>query len=668
MNDSDQAVWCRRHRQWRMFLAGLPLLFSLAGCGGGGGGSGTSPGASAAEPSSSATSGLASLVPQAPAIGKTLEVDAAVLVPQTAGSSWRFWGRQFSSSGSELARYESSYQLTTSGGEWKLSGSNPGNDGPDSIRYVLASGQLQQIQTVQFTPTQLPDEVRITLLRSPVREGDQVVAYNKRVEGVADLDGDGRPESLDVAIYTRVIGTEKIETALGEQLEAVRVETHVVERVIYSKTGQAGPVVDIVGVDWLARQLGWVARDQPSVSKDGQIRVGKERLVGADLGAQGAFGNSGGPVTLTNPTTSPEQAGLALAMQQPSAVSDGDRVLLIGTPPVVDYSYRPLLTLLNSRGEVQWTRLGPAGARFAAPLGSGWVLWGNLDNGQVTVFRLDAQGQLLGSGAQLLDLGTPQTPLPSQQRVLAIAADARALWVATARGDWLARADGTLGPRDGVVVRGYDLNGAPTTDPVLLERSDDVYFRGSFGLAVRQGNAQVAWLSTKGGLPHLMLARVSPSGVVTSTEAKAGALSAASPLSITANAQDSLLNWGSENRFAWIDDAFGLSVLDATRSDGTLTDLPIGLSGLAGSTDVGRGDQLFRWNLGESISSGASQGNMGWTLQWQLYRRGQASPQRKAFVAAGPGLLVVPLSSRALVLSRPVGAPQTWVVEQIAYR
>ncbi|WP_186801120.1 hypothetical protein, partial [Escherichia coli] len=80
------------------------------------------------------------------------------------------------------------YQLTTSGGEWKLSGSNPGNDGPDSIRYVLASGQLQQIQTVQFTPTQLPDEVRITLLRSPVREGDQVVAYNKRVEGVADLD------------------------------------------------------------------------------------------------------------------------------------------------------------------------------------------------------------------------------------------------------------------------------------------------------------------------------------------------------------------------------------------------------------------------------------------------------------------------------------------------
>ncbi|MDG4871010.1 hypothetical protein P8631_23730, partial [Guyparkeria sp. 1SP6A2] len=76
----------------------------------------------------------------------------------------------------------------------------------------------------------------------------QVVAYNKRVEGVADLDGDGRPESLDVAIYTRVIGTEKIETALGEQLEAVLVETHVVERVIYSKTGQAGPVVDIVGV------------------------------------------------------------------------------------------------------------------------------------------------------------------------------------------------------------------------------------------------------------------------------------------------------------------------------------------------------------------------------------------------------------------------------------
>jgi hypothetical protein len=654
------AAWGRRRCALAMVLISAPLL--LAACGGGGGGAA----APAPTPVAPSDPGPASLVPAVPPLGQTLESDAGALVPQTAGANWRFWGRQYSSTGSELGRYESSYLLAQSGSEWKLSGTNPGNGGPDSLRYVLAAGQLQQIETVQFSATQVPEDVHITLLRSPVQTGDQVLAYNKRIDGIPDQDGDGRTESLDVAIYTRVIGTEKIDTALGEQIDAVRVETHVVERILFSKTGQPGPVVDIVGVDWLARGLGWVARDQPTLTSDGQLRVGKERLLGAEVGAQG-YGNAAAPVTLTNPTSSPEQAGQALAMQAPRVVVNGDSVLLIGSPPVVDTSGRPLMTLLNSRGEVQWTRLGPAGARFGAPLGGGWVLWGNLDTGQVPIFRLDAQGQQLTADAQVLDLGTPQTPLPSNQRSFSVAGDSQALWVVSVRGDWIARADGSLGPQDGIVARGFDLSGTPLTAPILLERSDSSgFFRGSVSLAVRQGQAQVAWLSTNGGLPHLMLAQVSSTGVATINQPSAGALSESSPVALTATPQSLLLNWGTEGRFAWVDSALGLTVLDSTRSDGTLPALPIGASGLADSNDVARGDMLLRWNIGAATSSGALNGTSGALLQWQLYRAGQAASLRKSFVASSPNPLVVPLSDRMLVISQPL-MPQRWVVEQVRY-
>ena len=655
--------WCMR----ALGAVSMAMLLAISACGGGGGG-GAIPTPSPS-PSNPNDPGPASLVPAAPALGQTLEADAGVLVPQTAGARWRFWGRQYGPAGNELARYESSYQLAASGAEWKLSGTNPGNDGPDSLRYVLAGGQLQQIEAVQFSAAQAPEEVRITLLRSPVRAGEQTLAYNKRIDGVADLDGDGRTESVDIAIYTRVTGLEKIDTALGEQLDAVRVETHLLQRVLYSKTGQVGPVVDIVGVDWFARGLGWVARDQPTLTSDGQVRIGKERLVGADVGLQG-YGSPSAAAALMNPLSSPEQAGQPLAMQSPRAVSDGQRVLLVGSPPVIDYSGRPLLTLLDSRGEVQWTRLGPAGTRFAAPLGKGWVLWGNLDAGQVVVHRLDAQGQPLDAGPLTLDLGAPQTPLPSTHRSFVIGTDSQSLWVASTRTDWVVRSDGRLGTRDGIALRGFDVAGAPATAPLLLERNDvDGFYNGSFSLAVRQRQAQVAWLSSNGGLPHLMLAQVSATGAVTATQAAAGALSTTSLVALTATDNGVLMNWGFDGRYAWLDAAQTMTLLDATRSDGTLPPWPSNL--LLQGADVARGDLLLRWGVDADVSSGAVNGTGGGALRWQLYRRGQAAPLRHSLVSSsvrGSDVQVVPLDDRMLIISLSTEtSPPRWVVEQVRY-
>lgn len=646
----------------------LAAALWLAGCGGGGG-SGSSAGSDPGAPApSNSDPGYASLVPSPPALGVVLEADASVLIPQTAGASWRFWGRQTSASGSELARYESSYEWVQSGAEWLLKGSNPGNDGPDQARYAVSEGQLQQVEAVAFVAGQAAEEIRMTMLRSPVRAGDQILAFNKRVTGIPDQDGDGRTDSLDIAVYTRVIGSERVDTAMGEKVDAVRVETHVVQRLLYSKTGQPGPVQDIVAVEWFARGLGWVGREQPTFTADGQQRNGKESLLSAQVGEQG-YGATG-PVALVNPASSPEQAGQALAMQAPTVLSaDARGVLLLSDPPVTDFSGRKLLTLLKTSGEVQWTRLSPPGVRFGAPLGAGWVLWGNLD-GAAVIISLDAQGVALTSVSQTLDLAGPTTPLPSTHRNLQISADAQSLWVAAIRADWITKANGQLGPRDGIVVRGFDLNGNPRTPAVLLERSDqDGFMGGSPSLTVSNGNAYVAWTSNNGGQPHGMMMKVDATGATQQAAPLTEGVSQSTEVGLAGSPAGLLLSWGFDSRFSWIDTNLERSLLDATRSDGTLPPWP--LNQPVGEQWVSRGDLFLRWGVEADASSGAVNGTSGRSLRWQLYRKGQAAPVRHSLVSSSVGqsdTLLIPLVDRILVISKPLDNEGLhWAVDTLWY-
>ena len=48
-------------------------------------------------------------------------------------------------------------------------------------------------------------------LRSPVQVNDQYTAFDRRIVGaLPDADGDGMAETLDLASYSRVIGTETV--------------------------------------------------------------------------------------------------------------------------------------------------------------------------------------------------------------------------------------------------------------------------------------------------------------------------------------------------------------------------------------------------------------------------------------------------------------------------
>ncbi len=655
--------------QWRRLWVALCCAGLLSACGGGGGGASGGGGSTPTPPTPpappSTDPGPASLVPLAPALGAVLETDATALLPQVSGAEWRFWGRQTSAAGTEVALYETTYSLSQVGVEWRLKATNQGNDGADETRYQIADGQVQQIESVQFTAAQPAEEIRFAVLRSPVRVGDQVVAYNKRVASTLDLDGDGLADSIDIAVYVRVVGRESVDAASGEKLDAIRVETHLLQRALYSKTNQPGPVSELIGIEWFVRGLGWVARQEPTVTSDGQILTGREQLVGVEAAEKG-YGTAR-PRMLANPANSPEQPGQPLSLRSPSAVINAGQALLISDPPIGDFSGSKLLTLLNNRGEVQWTRRSPPGIRFGSPLGTGWLLWGNLDDGMASVFRIDGQGNALSSAAQVLDMGGP-AGVTVGHRAFALAAGAQGLWVAAIRQDRVTDANGTPGFRDGIVVRGFDLDGQPRTPALLLERSDQGGFLQSRpSLAVSGGAATLSWNSAPGG-DHIALVHVDASGQPSGVAISDG-VTASTASFVVGAAGGVLLTWGFDSRTFWVDGSVGRTPLDSTRPDGTLPAWPSGLS--FAEQRVLQGDSLLRWG-GETnaVNGSATRGFMN-LMRWQLYRRGQAAPTRHSLVSNGVGLndtLIVPMADRMFVLSRPVGSQgMGWALETVYY-
>lgn len=653
-------------REMRLAIGSVTVA-ALCACGGGGGGTSTGTGGAGSPPVPApvAENAAASLVPAA-VLGQVLEQDALKFAPQVDGATWRFWGRQYSDAGAEMARYEANYKLSRGSDAWVLSGTNPGNDGPDTLRYTAAAGEVQQLQTVQFVEGRTPEAIRVTLLRSPIRTGDQVVAYTKRLDGVPDLDGDGKTDSVDIAIYTRVVGRETIESALGEALQAIRVETHLVQRPLYSKTGLPGPVIDIVGIDWFASGLGWVGRDQPSISSDGRVSIGKERLVGADVGDAG-FGNAFGQIKIEMASTGTAGAGLPPSLTGARVFSNGQRALLMADPFEISYPPRPILTQLDSRGRVAWSRLGPESVRFASPLGAGWVLWGNLDEGALQVHRVDAQGATLTNAPQVLDLALPKAPLPSQARDFRLAGDSKALWAAWIQLDWFIDSDGKAATRDGIVVRGFDLNGSPISEPILLERQDSFgYFRGDLSVAVRDGQAVVGWISSNGGAPHLMLAQVAAGAPPKRVQPPLALTNTSTTVSLAASSDGVAL--AVDARYYDVDAALALTPYEGAQSDGRL---PAWSESLISLDSFGLdGGGLFRARTLGEVNSGVPAGTSGWVMEWQAYRRGKpaTSHRHAASVRVDFSSLMVPMQDGLLLFGTRMEAsrPQ-WFVEAFRY-
>lgn len=641
-----------KHRAWTR-LGALCALATLAACGGGGGGGGSDPGT---PPAPSA----ASLIPTPPAPGATLEMDATALLPQVDGANWIFWGRQSNAAGTELLRYETRYTLTRAGNDWLLKGSNSGNGGPDDERFTVTGGEVQQVESVQFVANQPAENLRFALLRSPVRAGDQVSVFSRRVDAVGDLDGDGKSDSLDVAAYVRIVGREDVTVASGAKVAAIRVETHFLQRPLLSKTNQAGLTEELIGVDWLAKGLGWVRRQAPTIAPSSITLTNDEQLVAADAGETGL--GAAAPVILVNPADSPDQANQPLAVNYPAMQRVPDGVLLVGQNPVISYPSRQLLTLLDNRGRVQWSRSGPPGMRRFSALGSGLVAWEPTD-GSFSIQRLDARGAPLTADAQAIDMGgDPVTSV--SLRGFQLAADANSLWVSAIRQDRVVGSNGVAGFRDGVVVRGFDTSGRPITPPILLAQEESSGFMRTLPrVAVSNGSAVVSWGQTVAGVSQLLSARVNASASVLRGQPITDGVGADTLLDL-AGSSGGVAMWWSPG-ISWLDDSLNPSALEGNGLATPLTGLPGVADPTGGNALELTGQSLMRWGFEPDGAVAPPAGAGSWqAAKVHVFLRGKPALERRMLVSyenSGASSQLVFLDDRALLL-RLVSTPdgQRW--------
>jgi hypothetical protein len=242
------------------FFASLFLAACLlAACGGGGGGGGGS-----SPPSAAVKSGL---IPVAPTAGEVLEADAAALRVLRPAAVWTYHGVDVPYGNQGLPTIYTNV-VTHTGAPVGVSehSSNLFNSGADVSNVQAAAGTVKVPGTVQPVSGIGPDAIDGLELRSPVRTDDLYAIYDKHFDdGGQDFDGDGIHESLDVAIWARVVGAEVVDLAHRRQVRAIRVDTTLNERVLYSKSGTYSNVVEIVRRTWYAKGIGIVKMqlDQP---------------------------------------------------------------------------------------------------------------------------------------------------------------------------------------------------------------------------------------------------------------------------------------------------------------------------------------------------------------------------------------------------------------------
>ncbi len=220
-------------------------------------------------------SGPTGLVPTAPALGATLFNDATVLRPLVAGASWQYAG--IAPDGDSYANVIT--QASASPGVTE-SGTNTFDGGASSVHVTAVNGNIIQPDPIDANGDGINDFANLIELRSPVRVNDQIVAIDQRLSNmVPDVDGDGHAEALDLATYSRVIGTEEVDLNGPPTQQAVRIDRVTAARVVLSKDGQKLPTVSSTQTVWYAPSLGVVRRrlDQPSESGIGRD-VTDERL------------------------------------------------------------------------------------------------------------------------------------------------------------------------------------------------------------------------------------------------------------------------------------------------------------------------------------------------------------------------------------------------------
>jgi hypothetical protein len=433
------------------------------------------------------------LVPSPPAAGATLYADAAALRPLIDGARWQYRGLKKAADGSTTTRYTASVTQKALGGGFQEADSQGFLGGDDITPIALNSGSIVA-QVKDPLGVGSSEVVAITELRSPVRVNDQYTQYERSdVSTGTDIDGDGKVDLADVAIYSRVIGSEGVELPeLARTVMAVKVETTALVRVKKSSTGATQPVSNVVQTQWYVAGVGVVRRSLSAASTSGGVGplAYDELLFSWDGVTQGLGALGPTAASVPNSTT------LLLLPDTLAATTVGDRALVLARSLQANNPGALTFGVFDKRGVLQSTvqvpGLGDSLYSFGSPSLFGvdagtalLVLPVGTSPGTLKLQRVDAGGALLGSPSTVT--------LATNNAFVSTAWDGQALWVA-----WLSSGS-QVSDSGKLMLQPFGLDGQPLATAQMLDAPAVGGQISGVGLSAAAGRLLVSWADAEFG-------------------------------------------------------------------------------------------------------------------------------------------------------------------------
>ncbi len=456
-----------------------------------------------------------------------LYADATVLRPLRPGAVWRYNGKFSAFAGAVPVSYTNSatHTVDPSGGVLE-SETNSGNSGPSSETSRATGGSIVVPLSVDFAGKGVPEQLLLTELRSPVRQDDLWVLFEKRYTDTdIDLDRDGKPDTLDVALYSRVIGNEDVNLPGLPMVKALRLETVLAQRVRSSTDGRLSDVFRTKGQVWYAPGIGIVRAtfESPTATS---VETSEEVLVSWD-GVDTGFG----AMPLRPGPTSADLGGLR-TIGDSNVFAFPNHVLLLASADThadltVAQRYDLRGNFLSATSverrigrSVDLVQLNDA----VALIDTG----GNSTDRQLTVFNSDGSLRAPQEGVLLKLGGTRTIPWIEQMRAVGAGDRFWMIWVRSYRDT-----DPLFSIRTEVVLQPFDVQGQPLAPERVLsifDRQGQPQASGRVlslrepvvpSLTARDGQVLLTWI---GPAPQydLMTAQLDASGQFVQRVAVAG--------------------------------------------------------------------------------------------------------------------------------------------------
>jgi hypothetical protein len=454
----------------------------LAACGGGGsGGNGGGAGPQ--------TTGL---VPVASALGATLHADASVLRVLRPGSVWTYRGVDLpDASGNQSTVYENLVTHAAAAVGVNEAGSNYFNAGTDVTPVRVEAGTV--LQRIDLTALGADGPFDAIELRSPVRVSDQYTIFDRRIpDALADIDGDNKPETLDVAMWSRVIGEETVELLQRPGLRAVRVETTLLARARLSRNADFTETVRSTNNVWYSAGVGIVklVADTPNANVPSLRQVTTETLFSWDGLTEGLGASA--IVAGVGPSGSALE-GEALGAPIDSASFGSHAVLRVSRGAVVNLT----LARVDSSGRVTQAAAYPPETldgqvifprqMFGAGNGLRVVSWSSQG---LVLTSYDSNSLQRVAGAPVVLAGVPGAATGDGFDVV-VGASGNRIWMM-----W-PRSTGTFVdglPAADLMVRVFDASGAPIGPEITLRAEINSTSLSSMAIAVNAGQAIASWV------------------------------------------------------------------------------------------------------------------------------------------------------------------------------